>query len=150
VSNSSGTSSNPFTQNLNKDKSNFKIPKKTQNLYSKADSEPEVDYDDDVVDDFVSRIFDSKSSSTIPSNSPKVNIHLKKGVGKLKFRSEPENTELKSGPEKADSDPVSKSQESKRRRKEEENPGFNPVNPEIGVETNQLPEFGSNPTPDPS
>jgi len=24
------------------------------------------------------------------------------------------------------------------------------VNPEIGVETNQLPEFGSNPTPDPS
>jgi catalase len=62
----------------------------------------------------VSRIFDSKSSSTIPSNSPKVNIHLKKGVGKLKFRSEPENTELKSGPEKADSDPVSKSQESKR------------------------------------
>lgn len=24
------------------------------------------------------------------------------------------------------------------------------MNPEIGVETNQLPEFGSNPTPDPS
>ena len=43
VSNSSGNSSNPFTQNLNKDKSTFKIPKKTQNLYSKADSEPEVD-----------------------------------------------------------------------------------------------------------
>ena len=115
VSNSSGNSSKPFTQNLNKDKSTFKIPKKTQNLYSKADSEPEVDYDDEVVDDFVSRIFDSKSSSTIPSNSPKVNnIHLKKGVGKQKFRSEPENTELESGPEKADSDPVSKSQESKR------------------------------------
>ena len=92
-----------------------------------------------------------ESSSTIPPNSPKVNnIHLKKGVGKQKFRSEPENTELKSGPEKADSDLVSKSQESKRRRKEEENPGFNPVDPEIGVETNQLPEFGSNLTPDPS
>ena len=77
VSNSSGNPSNPFTQNLNKDKSTYKISKKTDNLYSKADSEPEVDYDDDVVDDFVSRIFDSKSSSTIPSNSPKVNIYLK-------------------------------------------------------------------------
>jgi hypothetical protein len=76
VSNSSGNSSKPFTQNLNKDKSTFKIPKKTQNLYSKADSEPEVDYDDEVVDDFVSRIFDSKSSSTIPSNSPKVIISI--------------------------------------------------------------------------
>ena len=110
-----GTHPNPSLKTLIKINLLSKIPKKTQNLYSKADSEPEVDYDDEVVDDFVSRIFDSKSSSTIPSNSPKVhNIHLKKGVGKQKFRSEPENTELKSGPEKADSDPVSKSQESKR------------------------------------
>ena len=78
VSNSSGTPSIPFTQKIaSHDGNDYKIPKKTQNLYSKADSEPEVDYDDDVVDDFVSRIFDSKSSSTIPSNSPKVNIHLK-------------------------------------------------------------------------
>ena len=77
-SNSSGTPSIPFTQKITShDGNDYKIPKKTQNLYSKADSEPEVDYDDDVVDDFVSRIFDSKSSSTIPSNSPKVNIHLK-------------------------------------------------------------------------
>ena len=65
-SNSSGTPSIPFTQKIaSHDGNDYKIPKKTQNLYSKADSEPEVDYDDDVVDDFVSRIFYSKSS-TIP------------------------------------------------------------------------------------
>ncbi len=59
VSNSSGNPSIPFTQNPNKDKSTYKIPKKTENLNSRHDSDPEVDYDDDVTDDFVSRIFDS-------------------------------------------------------------------------------------------
>jgi hypothetical protein len=81
----------------------------------------------------VSDIFDPKSSPTIPSSSPKINNHLEKGEDKNKSRIEPENTELNSGPEKAESDPVSKSQNSKknRERKEEENPGFDPVNPEI-------------------
>ncbi len=86
MSNSSGNSSNYFTQNLNKDKSTFKIPKKTENLNSRHDSDSEVDYDDDVTDDFIERIFDSKSSKTIPSNSPKVNNHLKKGEEKHKSR----------------------------------------------------------------
>ncbi len=81
----------------------------------------------------MSDIFDPKSSTTIPSSSPKINNHLENGEDKNKSRIEPENTELNSGPEKAESDPVSKSQNSKknRERKEEENPGFDPVNPEI-------------------
>ncbi len=85
VSNSSGDSSNPFTQNLNKDKFIFKIPKKIHNLYSKTYSEPEVDYDDDVVDGFKSVIFGSKPSSNIPSNSSKIDNHLKQGDEKQKF-----------------------------------------------------------------
>ena len=71
VSNSSGNPSIPFTQNPNKDKSTYKIPKKTENRISRHDSDPEVDYDDDVNDDFIESIFNSKSSETIPSNSPK-------------------------------------------------------------------------------
>ena len=43
-------------------------------------------------------------------------------MNKKKFRSEPENTELNSGPEKAESDPVSKSQNSKKKRESKENP----------------------------
>ena len=109
-----------------------------------------MDYDDDVTDDFIESIFNSKSSKTIPSSSPKVNNDLKKGDEGRKFRPRPEKTEMTSGPEKADSDPVSKSPESKRKRKEEENPGSNPVNPDLGVESNQPPEPGSNPIPDPS
>ena len=84
------------------------------------ENDPEVDYDDEVVDVFVDDIFDTKSSSTIPSSSPKANNHLKKGDNKNKSRSEPEKTELNSGSEKADSDSVSKSPESKRKRKEHE------------------------------
>ncbi len=38
----------------------------------------------------------------------------------------------------------------KKRRKEDETPGSKPENPEIGVELNQLPNPGSNLTPDPS
>ena len=72
----------------------------------------------------MSDIFDPKSSPTIPSSSPKINNHLEKGEDKNKSRIEPENTELNSGPEKAESDPVSKSQNSKKKRKEEENPGL--------------------------
>ncbi len=49
---------------------------------------------------------------------------------------------------KADSDPVSKSQNSKKKRREEENPGFDPVNLEIGVGNLSTAESGSNPTPD--
>jgi hypothetical protein len=90
----------------------------------KCESDPEVDYDDDVVDDLVSDIFDPKSSTTIPSSSPKVINHLEKGEDKNKSRIEPEKTELNSGPEKAESDPVSKSQNSKKKRKEEENPSL--------------------------
>jgi hypothetical protein len=59
VSNSSGNPFIPFTQNPNKDKSTYKIPKKTENLYSRHDSDPEVDYDDDVNDDFIESIFSS-------------------------------------------------------------------------------------------
>jgi hypothetical protein len=109
-----------------------------------------VDYDDDVVDDFVSDIFDPKSSPKIPSSSPKVYNHLKKAEDKKKSRSEPEKTELNSTPEKADSDSVSRSPESKRKRKEHEIPGSEHVKPEIEVETYRLPDPGSNPTPDPS
>ncbi len=43
-------------------------------------------------------------------------------MNKRKFRSEPENSELNSGPVKADSDPVSKSQNSKKNRESKENP----------------------------
>ena len=50
-------------------------------------------------------------------------------MNKKKFRSEPENTELNSGPVKADSDPVSKSQNSKKNRESKENPSK-------GVKTN--------------
>ena len=107
-----------------------------------------MDYDDDVVDDFVSDIFDKNSSTTNPSSSPKTKHQLKKGDEQKKSQSEPENTELNSGPEKADSDPVSKSPELKKKRKEHETPGSEPVNPEIGVETDRLPDPGSNPTPD--
>ena len=96
------------------DGNDYKIPKKTQNLNSRHDSDPEVDYDDDVNDHFVESIFEPKSSETIPSNPPKANNHLKKGDEKQKFRSEPENTKLNSGPEKAESDPVSQSQNSKK------------------------------------
>ena len=72
-SNSSGTPSIPFTQKIaSHDGNDYKIPKKTQNLYSKHEDHPEVDYDDDIVEDFVSNIFDSKSSTKIPSSSPKV------------------------------------------------------------------------------
>ena len=88
---------------------------------------------------------------TIPSNLQKVDEnHLKKHDEEKKSRSEPEKTVLNSGPEKADSDPVSKSPESKRKRKEYEIPGSEPVNPESGVETYRLPDPGSNSTPDPS
>ncbi len=117
ASNSSGNPFIPFTQNPFKDKSTYKIPKKTENLNSRHDSDPEVDYDDDVTGDFIESIFDSKSSTTIPSNSSKVNNHLKKGEAKNKSRIEPENTELNSGPVKAESDPVSKSQNSKKKGK---------------------------------
>ncbi len=65
-----------------------------------------MDYDDDVVDDFVSDIFDSKSSPTIPSSSPKVNNYPEKSDENKKSRIEPENTELNSGHEIAESDPV--------------------------------------------
>ena len=120
VSNSSGTPSIPFTQKFEShDKITYQIPKKTQNLYSMHENDPEVDYDDKVVDIFVDT-FDTKSSLTILSSSPKANNHLKKGDDKNKSRSEPEKTELNSGPEKADSDAVSKSPESKRKRKEHE------------------------------
>ncbi len=72
-------------------------------------------------------------------------------MNKRKFRSEPENTELNSGPVKADSDSVSKSPElKKKKRKEDETPGSEPGNPENGAETDQLPDPGSNPTPNPS
>jgi hypothetical protein len=79
VRNSSGTPSIPFTQKTasHEDKY-YTIPKKTENLYSKHEDDPEVDYDDDIVEDFVSNIFDSKSSTKIPSSSRKVNNHLKK------------------------------------------------------------------------
>ena len=50
-------------------------------------------------------------------------------MNKKKFRSEPENIELNSGPVKADSDPVSKSQNSKKNRESKENPSK-------GVKTN--------------
>ena len=111
MSDSSGNSSPLHPKADNKEKSTFEIPKKTDILPSKNKSDPEVDYDDDVVDDFVSDIFDLKSSPTTPSSSPKINNHLKKGEDKKKSRIEPENTELRnSGLEKADLDPVSKSQ----------------------------------------
>ena len=80
VRNSSGTPSIIFTQKTARHEDNYyTIPKKTENLYSKHEEDPEVDYDDDIVEDFVSNIFDSKSSTKIPSSSPKVNNHLKKG-----------------------------------------------------------------------
>ena len=60
---------------------------------------------------------------TIPSNLQKVDEnHLKKDDEEKKFRSDSENTVLNVGPEKAGSDPASRSPESKRKRKEEENP----------------------------
>ena len=72
VSNSSGTPSIPFTQKIaSHDGNDHKNPKKTQNLYSKHEDDPEVDYDDEIVDEFVSNIFDPNSSTTIPSSSPK-------------------------------------------------------------------------------
>jgi hypothetical protein len=108
VSNSSGTPSIPFTQKIaSHDGNDHKNPKKTQNLYSKHEDDPEVDYDDEIVDDFVSNIFDPNSSTTIPSSPSKFKNHLKKGDDEEKYQSEPENTDLNSGPEKADSDPVS-------------------------------------------
>ena len=64
----------------------------------------------------MSDIYDPNSSPTIPSSSSKVNNHLEKGEDKKKSRIEPENTELNSGPVKADSDPVSKSQILKKKR----------------------------------
>ena len=71
VSNSSGTPSIPFTQKIaSHDGNDYKIPKKTQNLYSKHEDDPEVDYDDEIVEDFVSNIFETNSSTTIPSSSP--------------------------------------------------------------------------------
>ena len=94
MSDSSGNSSPLQPKADNKEKSTFEIPKKTDILSSKNESDPEVDYDDDVVDDFVSDIFDPKSSTTIPSSSPKVNNHLEKGEDKNKSRIEPEKTEL--------------------------------------------------------
>ena len=84
MSDSSGNSSPLHPKADNKEKSTFEIPKKTDILSSKNEYDPEVDYDDDVVDDFVSDIFDPKSSTTIPSSSPKVNNHLKKGDEKQK------------------------------------------------------------------
>ena len=72
VSNSSGIPSIPFTQKIASHEGNdYTIPKKTQNLYSKHEDDPEVDYDDDIVEDFVSNIFETNSSTTIPSSSPK-------------------------------------------------------------------------------
>ncbi len=80
VSNSSGTSSIPFTQKIaSHDGNDYIIPKKTQNLYSKHEDDPEVDYDDEIVEDFVSNIFEPNSSTTTPSSSPKTKNHLKKG-----------------------------------------------------------------------
>ena len=79
-SNFSGKPSIPFTQKTASHEGNdYTIPKKTQNLYSKHEDDPEVDYDDYIVEDLVSNIFDSKSSTKIPSSSPKVYNHLKKG-----------------------------------------------------------------------
>ncbi len=79
VSNSSETPLIPFTQKTasHEDK-HYNLPKKTQNLYSKNEEDPEVDYDDDSVEEFVSDIFETKSSKEIPSSSRKVNNHLKK------------------------------------------------------------------------
>ena len=150
-SNSSGTPSIPFTQKIaSHDGNDYKIPKKTQNLYSKHEDDPDVDYDDESVEDFVSNIFEPNSSTRTPSSSPKTKNHLKKGDEQKQYQSEPENTDLNSGPEKADSEPVSKSPELRRKKKkEDETPGSEPVNPENGVETSQLPDPGSNLTPDP-
>ena len=66
VCNSSGNSSPLHSKADNKEKSTFKIPKKTEILYSKNESDLEADYDEDVVDDFVSDIFDPISSPSIP------------------------------------------------------------------------------------
>ena len=66
--------------------------------------------------------FLTSALSTIPSNLQKVDeSHLKKDDEERKFRSDSENTALNVGPEKAGSDPASKSSESNRKRKEEEN-----------------------------
>ena len=84
VSNSSGTPSIPLTQKFESyDKITYQTPKKTQNLYSMHENDPEVGYDDEVVDVFVDDIFDTKSSPTIPSSSPKANNHLKKVMTKI-------------------------------------------------------------------
>ena len=54
---------------------------------------------------------------TIPSNLQKVDEnHLKKDDEEKKFRSDSENTVLNVGPEKAGSDPASRSPESKRKK----------------------------------
>ena len=64
VSNSSETPLIPFTQKTasHEDK-HYNLPKKTENLYSKNEEDPEVDYDDDSVEEFVSEIFDEKTST---------------------------------------------------------------------------------------
>ena len=60
---------------------------------------------------------------TIPSNLQKVDEkHLEKDDEEKKFRSDSENNVLNVGPEKAGSDPASRSPESKRKRKKEEIP----------------------------
>ena len=93
-----------------------------------------MDYDDEIVEDFVSNIFDPNSSTITPSSSPKTKNHLKKDDEQKQSQSEPENTDLNSGPEKADSEPVSKSPELRRKKKkEDETPGSEPVNPECGI-----------------
>jgi hypothetical protein len=111
----------PFTQKTasHEDK-HYNLPKKTENLYSKNEEDPEVDYDDDSVEEFVSDIFQSKTSTKIPSSSLKDNNHLKKGDEHKKSQPEPENTELNPGPEKADSDSVSKIPELKKKKRKGE------------------------------
>ncbi len=93
VSNSSETPLIPFTQkNASHEDKHYTIPKKAQKLYSKHEENPEVDYDDDSVEEFVSDIFGSKSSTEIPSSSSKDNNHLKKGDERNRAQAEPEKT----------------------------------------------------------
>ena len=47
-------------KNASHDGNDYRIPKKTQYLYSKHEDDPDVDYDDEIVDDFVLNVFDPK------------------------------------------------------------------------------------------
>ena len=66
-----------------------------------------------LVESFVSDIFDLKSPANIPSNLTRLNNHLKRDDEKYGIPISPEKAGLNSGPENPDSDPVSKSPESK-------------------------------------